>query len=150
MDALRAVKLALLQAAVGSVFDLVEGRAAELAAAAGLQAGLSWSNRVMPSSLRDTTAQQASSPPPFSGLPPALASACLQAEAQRQLAGELTGLLDSSKGIRSAVDVVIGYQQRSDSGGQMCKQAPAGRASRAVCRSSHAQLTSVPFQTMQC
>ena len=36
---------------------------------------------------------------------------------QRKLAGELTGLLDSSKGIRSAVDVVIGYQQRSDSGG---------------------------------
>ncbi len=43
--------------------------------------------------------------------------ACLQAEAQRKLAGELTGLVDSSKGIRSAVDVVINYQQRSDSGG---------------------------------
>ncbi|KAI7844527.1 hypothetical protein COHA_001885 [Chlorella ohadii] len=38
-----------------------------------------------------------------------------QAEAQRKLAGELTGLVDSSKGIRSAVDVVINYQQRSDS-----------------------------------
>lgn len=30
------------QAAVGSVFELVEGRAAELAAAAGLQASAMW------------------------------------------------------------------------------------------------------------
>ena len=61
---------------LGGLFQLVEGRAAELAAAAGPQA-----------------------------------------EAQRALAGELGSLADSSKGIRSAVDVVLGYQQRSDSGG---------------------------------
>lgn len=55
--------------------------------------------------------------------------ACLQAEMQRKLAGELTGLLDSSKGIRSAVDVVIGYQQRSDSGrwGLAAERRTAGR-----------------------
>lgn len=68
-------RLAEAQAAVGGVFELVEGRAAELAAAAGQQA-----------------------------------------DAQRALAGELGALADSSHGIRSAVDVVIGYQQRSDSG----------------------------------
>ena len=61
---------------LGGLFQLVEGRAAELAAAAGRQA-----------------------------------------EAHRALAGELGSLADSSKGIRSAVDVVLGYQQRSDSGG---------------------------------
>ena len=69
-------RLAEAQAAVGGVFELVEGRAAELAAAAGLQA-----------------------------------------DAQRALAAELGGLVEGSRGIRSAVDVVIGYQQRSDSGG---------------------------------
>lgn len=73
----QAATLRLLEEAeghMGGLFELVEGRAADLAAAAGRQA-----------------------------------------EAQRQLAGELGGLLDSSRSIRSAVDVVIGYQQRSDS-----------------------------------
>jgi hypothetical protein len=60
---------------MGGLFELVEGRAADLAAAAAQQA-----------------------------------------EAQRRLAGELGGLIDSSHGIRTAVDVVISYQQRSDSG----------------------------------
>ncbi|KAI3433451.1 hypothetical protein D9Q98_003264 [Chlorella vulgaris] len=59
---------------MGGLFELVEGRAADLAAAAAQQA-----------------------------------------EAQRRLAGELGGLIDSSHGIRTAVDVVISYQQRSDS-----------------------------------
>ncbi|KAL4859390.1 Protein strawberry notch 1 [Chlorella vulgaris] len=59
---------------MGGLFELVEGRAADLAAAAAQQA-----------------------------------------EAQRRLAGELGGLVDSSHGIRTAVDVVISYQQRSDS-----------------------------------
>ncbi|KAL4431061.1 hypothetical protein ABPG75_006317 [Micractinium tetrahymenae] len=67
-------QLAEAQGHVAGLFDLVEGRAAQLAAAA----------------------QQ-------------------QAEAQRALAGELGALADSSAGIRSAVDVVISYQQRSDS-----------------------------------
>lgn len=44
------------------------------------------------------------------------AAAQQQAEAQSALAGELGALADSSAGIRSAVDVVITYQQRSDSG----------------------------------
>lgn len=44
------------------------------------------------------------------------ASTQQQADAQRALAGELGALADSSAGIRSAVDVVIMYQQRSASG----------------------------------
>lgn len=89
LEAGQAAALALLQEAeghMGGLFELVEGRAADLAAAAARQA-----------------------------------------EAQRALAGELGGLLDSSRGIRSAVDVVIGYQQRSDSGG-------LGKGERLRCR----------------
>ncbi len=46
------------------------------------------------------------------------AAAQQQADAQHALAGELGALADSSAGIRSAVDVVILYQQRSASGWQ--------------------------------
>jgi hypothetical protein len=73
----QAAALAMLQEAeghVGGLFEVVEARAADAAAAA-----------------------------------------TAQAHAQRQLAGELTGLLESSAGVRSALDVVLAYQRRSDS-----------------------------------
>lgn len=72
------------------LFDVVEGRAAQLAAAAAQQA-----------------------------------------EAQLALAGELGALADSSAGIRSAVDVVISYQQRSTSGRQgLGREQAEGRQGR--------------------